>query len=160
MQTTINQEWVSQLAQELLRETLQQMGGIQLQMVPDLPSQFAQKETGIVCGETAGDLNIRMRLEAENSLFARLAGNMIGEPPADQQEVEEYAAEVFNVVCGRFVSELYRMTGRSARFLPTTYEQPPGTPPRYDEAGVNSVKFMSDSNEGAVFAWALASQSV
>ena len=159
MHTTINQEWVSRLAEELLREIMQQMGGIQLKEVPDLPKRFGQKQLGIVCGETTGDFQIRMRLEAENALFVRLAGNMIGEEPQDQQEVEDYATEVFNVVCGRFLSKLYDRTGQKARFLPPTYEEPPGKT-LYNGNKVNTVKFISDSNEGAVFAWTLASQSV
>ena len=101
-----------------------------------------------------------MRLETERSLFVRLACNMIGVLPKDQQEVEEYATEFFNIICGRFVSELYNLTGQSAHFLPTTYEQHSEDLALQSEHTVNTVKFISDSGEGAIFSWTLASQGI
>ena len=43
MQKTINQEWVSRLAEELLCKITYQMGGIILKEIPDLPMQSTQK---------------------------------------------------------------------------------------------------------------------
>ena len=160
MKKTINQEWVSRLAEGLLCEIMDQMSGIKLEEAPDVPEHFDQAQLGIVWGETTGDFSIRMCLEAERALFVRLACNMIGAPPKDQAEVEEYATEFFNIICGRFVSELYNLTGKSARFLPTTYEHPPGTRDLHSGNTVNTVKFISDNNEGAVFSWTLASQRI
>lgn len=160
MKKTINQKWVSRLAEELLCEIMGQMSGIELEKASNVPEHFDQAQLGIVWGETTGDFNIRMCLKAEQALFVRLARNMIGAPPRDQEEVEEYATEFFNIICGRFVSELYTLTGQSARFLPTIYEHPPGTRELHSGNPVNTVKFISDGNEGAIFSWTLASQRV
>ena len=95
-----------------------------------------------------------MRFEADWELFARLARNMSGTPPDDGEEIEAYATEIFNIICGRFVSELYTLTGQKARFLPATF----GDTVDLDANNlINTVRFTSDKNEGAVFLWTLAS---
>lgn len=159
MKNTVEQAWVSQMAEELLCEIVEQMSGIVLEEVPEVPPHFRKRPLGVVCGETTGDFTLRMYLEAEKELFERLAANMIGEPAKDQEEVEEYATEMFNTVCGRFVSELYQLTGQSARFLPTTYQGTPAQAALSSGSKVNSVQFVSDSNEGAIFSWTLTSQN-
>lgn len=148
------------MAEELLCEIMCQMSGIVLEEVPQLPTNFTMRKLGIVVGATIGDFDIKMRLIAERALFERLANNMIGEPAKDFDEVEEYATEFFNIVCGRFVSELYVLTGQSARFLPTTYMHVQEDADPYGESTINIVRFMSDGDEGAVFSWTLASQKV
>jgi len=134
------------------------MGGIVLQVVKDVPEGFKENQLGIVFGETIGDFNIQMRLQADLNLFMRMACNMIGMEPKDQTEVEEYATEFFNIICGRFVSKICDLTGQSARFLPTVYEKPPGADAKGLDSENNTIFFVSDSNEGAIFYWAFASQ--
>lgn len=157
MKKTIKQEWVRELAKELLCEIMDQMSGIQLSEASDMPTHFGTQHLDVVYGETTGDFILLMRLVVERKLFERMAESIIGAPPADQTEVEEYATEFFNIICGRFVSELYNMTGQSARFLPATYVDPSGRLEGYEKNPVNTVRFISDHAEGAVFSWTLAS---
>lgn len=158
MQKAIEQEWVSQLAEQLLCEILEQISGIQISRAQGGPIRFSTQPLGVVYAETRGEFTLLMWLEAEQSLFERLAAGMIGAPASDQEEVEEYATEFFNMVCGRFVSELYNLTGQSARFLPTIYRHHNDAAAMQTENRVYSVDFISDSNEGAVFSWTLTSQ--
>lgn len=158
MNGIVNEEWVGEIAGELICESIMQMSAIGLKRVPELPEQAEARHLYAVYGETVGAFNIRMQLRAEWPLLERLAGNMKGESLEDQLEIEEYAMEFFNIVCGRFVSELYHVTGESARFLPTVFETP-GCVTALDGAeSINHVKFISDNNETAVFSWISVSQ--
>lgn len=158
MQRKIDQAWVSQLAGTLLCEIMYQMSGITLAEVGRLPTDFHQRQVGIVCGRTIGEYTIHMWLVAEEALFRRMAERMIGAPPRDQSEIEEYATEFFNVICGRFVSELYYLYGSSARFLPTTYTHPQDAGEMCARDRLNTVKLVSDGDEGAIFSWTLLSE--
>lgn len=157
---TIKEKWVSQLAKELLCEIMDQMSGIHLSEVSDDTEQFKMQHRDAVYGETTGDFILLMSLVADRKLFERMAEGIIGDRPTDQVEVEEYTTEFFNIVCGRFISELYNMTGQSARFLPSTYKNTTDRADGYGMDAANMVKFISDSGESAVFSWALASQRV
>ena len=159
MKKTINQDWVSELAEELICEIIKQMSGIDLKGVPNADDTFASKRLGAVYGETTGDFILRMQLKAEEQLFIRLAENMAGASVEERIEMEEYATEFFNIICGRFVSELYNLTGQSARFLPTIYERQSEMTELDERSGRNTVTFISDRNEAAVFSWMVASEN-
>lgn len=149
-----DREWVSQLAEVLLCEIMWEMSGIALKRSPD-QMDYITKQMSIVRGETKGDYCVELWLGAEETLFERMAGNMIGAPPHDREEVGEYATEFFNIICGRFVSELYYLTGKRARFLPTTFMYLDDKINFDSENDIYSVKFVSDENEEVVFSWTL-----
>ena len=158
MKKTINEHWVSELAEELICEIIQQMSGIDLKGVPNTENLCPSQDLGAVYGETVGDFNLQMQFKAEEPFFMRLAQNMTGYPIENREEMEEYATEFFNIICGRFVSELYNLTGQSARFLPTVYQRQPNITALDNGDGCNTVTFNSDHDEAAVFCWMVAAQ--
>lgn len=135
------------MAQQLTCEVMDQMAGIKLMRIDD-PSD-SQCEFDIVYSSLEGDGVLQLQLAAEPKLFRRLAGNIIGDEPENEDEVKEYAAEFANVLCGRFVSEICRATKTVARFRPTVYgDRPPG-----NEEPLQSVRFISDQKERVMFSW-------
>ena len=139
--------WVSDMAEELTREIMMRMAGIHLVRIDDRPEGGDQKD--IVCGYLEGEQTMRLLLAAERSFFHRLAKEIIGGEPEDEEEVREYAAEFANVLCGRFVSEICRATNTSARFRPTVY----GGKETDLNDELQTVRFLSDRQEEVTFSW-------
>ena len=139
--------WVSDMAEELTREIMMRMAGIRLVRVDDCPCNGAQKD--IVYGYLEGEQTMQLQLAAESSFFHRLAKEIIGGEPEDEEEVREYAAEFANVLCGRFVSEICRATNTAARFRPTVY----GEQANDVKEELQTVRFLSDRQEEITFSW-------
>lgn len=150
MDTYADKDWVSMLAIELVKEITEEMSEIKLRPVP---SHQKQVEMDGVCGRVDGDYRIRLQFRAEPRLFHRLAKNMIGDEPADFDEVREYAVEYFNVLCGRFIAEIHRSTKSVAGFFPTHYEDGPELNYLKDLGALESIPFISDEDELAEFVW-------
>ena len=93
-----------------------------------------------------------MRFLAEPRLFSRLAQNMAGSQ-LNSDEIQEYAMEFFNVLCGRFLSELYKAADTAARFCPTRYELYPDLISLKDQVMLSTLYFISDEQELAAFSW-------
>ena len=75
----------------------------------------------------------------------------LGEP--EEGEVQEYAMEFFNILCGRFISELYKATETTTRFFPTRYEALPNPTGLGGDTSLSTVYFISDEEELAAFSW-------
>lgn len=60
---------------------------------------------------------------AERSFFHRLTENILGYPTDDPEDLEEYAKEYFNVLCGRLVGEIYQLTKLGAKFHPPIFQE-------------------------------------
>lgn len=148
--------WIPQMADLLVYEVVEQMSGIQLGSCSRSDERDGEMET--VYGLVEGEYQMHLRFRAEPRMFSRLAKNMIGEDPQDQEEIQEYATEFFNVLCGRFVSEIYRSTKLSGRFLPTTYgARPNGVRPNEDD-GECTRYFLSEEQELVEFSWSRYSE--
>ena len=61
--------------------------------------------------------------------------------------------EFFNILCGRFISELYKATETTARFFPTRYEASPYPTGLGEDTSLSTVYFISDEQELAAFSW-------
>lgn len=144
-------EWVSQIASVLVCEIIQSMSGIELEPCPEQSMDY--DDVDAVYGLVDGDYCLQLQFKADRALFFRLARNMIGGEPEDLAEVEEYAVEFFNVLCGRFISEVYRTTHAAARFHPTRYEEDPHVTVLRDREAVEKICFISDKGERAAFLW-------
>ena len=72
---------------------------------------------------------------------------------AEKGEAQEYAMEFFNILCGRFISELYKATETTARFFPTRYEASPNPTGLGEDTSLSTVYFISDEEELAAFSW-------
>lgn len=152
MKKHLDHTWVNQMAQELVREITQQMSGIELNNCDALPADVNLEELDAVYSLAVGNYRMQMQFRAQDSMFFRLARNMIGDEPEDRYEVQEYAAEFFNVLCGRFVSRLAEENHGLPFFAPPQYESPPDVTELIAEPR-HTLCFMSDDQETAVFSW-------
>lgn len=143
--------WIPQMADLLVYEVTEQMSGIQLGSCPELEGKATEMET--VYGLVDGEYQMQLRFRAEPRMFTRLAKSMIGEEPQDPEEVQEYATEFFNVLCGRFISEIYRNSKLAGRFLPTAYGKAPEETHSGADEPVCSRYFLSDEQELVEFSW-------
>jgi hypothetical protein len=143
--------WVYRMAELLVCEIMDQMAGIQVSRCSggETPAQ----EMDTVGGYVAGGYQMEVFLRAEPALFRRIACNLIGGEPDSPEEIQDYAMELFNVLCGRFVSEVSRTTHVPAYFEPPMYFKDardggasPGEP-------MSTLFFESDQKERAEFSW-------
>lgn len=142
--------WVSEMAETLVCEITKQMSGIVLHSLKDQPPEH--RRMAVVCGFIGGDYTLRVQFFADRSLFYRLTKRMLGEEP-NEEDIEDYAIEFFNILCGRFLSEIVNQTHISARLLPIKYELPTEeTMPEADET-MCTLNFISDSQEQVAFSW-------
>lgn len=150
----VPERWVREMARALVQEIAEMMAAVTLApAVAPLPEAAPRLEA--ITGYVEGDYRIELRFLAEPAMLRRLAENMMG-APAGEEEVREYAMEFFNVLCGRFISELYKATGTSARFFPTRYELCPDISALADQLSMRTVYFVSEKGELAAFSWSSA----
>lgn len=152
MKTALDCVWVNQMARALVCEIAQEMSGIELSDCVSLPEHVRLDELDAVYSLAVGNYRMQMQFRAQDSMFFRLAKNMIGDEPEDQFEVQEYAVEFFNVLCGRFVSELSEANQRMACIAPPQYETSPNVTELVIEP-LHTLCFMSEDRETAVFSW-------
>lgn len=145
-----NCTWVLKMADLLVLEILQQMCGIQ--MMSRAVEETAHVAMDTVYGFVDGEYRMQLWFRAEPRIFGRIAGNMMGKSP-QQQDIQDYAEEFFNVLCGRFVSEIYQTTQMKARFLPTHYGVPPKESCEIENKLVCTRCFISEDQELAEFSW-------
>lgn len=152
MESTYDNEWVEQMAELLVCEITELISGIQLKRTTAPAQEPAGKKWEAIYGFVDGEYQIELRFLAEHSMFFRLAQNMMGSEPEDS-EVEEYAMEFFNVLCGRFISEIYTVADRPVRFIPIRYELVPDAAILGAQESLCTVHFCSDKQEMAAFSW-------
>lgn len=146
-----NRCWVCQMADVLTCEIIDVMSGIHLVRCPR--SMMKSVEMDVVHGEVDGEYQMRLRFSAEPRMFERLARNMIGSEPESDEEIQEYATEFFNVLCGRFVSELSLISKTKARFYPTTFGKRSVGCCLDQEDQKYSLYFISEEQEQVQFSW-------
>lgn len=143
--------WIDAMAENLVAEIIEQMGNIRLSRVSK-PVQMSEKEVVGVCATIGGDYTMEMRFFAEKDLFYRLAKNMTGGEPS-QEDVRDYAMEFINIVCGRFISEIIHTTHIKARLMPVEYRVPSESTVPEENEPMTTLEFISDVQEYAVFSW-------
>jgi hypothetical protein len=127
------------------------MSGIEMQRQPTGQTPETQMDT--VYSEVDGDYRLEVWFRAEHRWFQRLASCLLGEQTEDETDIQESATEFFNVLCGRFVSELCRTTHFPARL----------DRPRFTRAAAESgvpaaetrsiLYFETEEQERAEFSW-------
>ena len=148
-----NPAWVLQMADILVYEILDQMAGIQMVKSPEDAAENTDMDT--VYGFVDGEYRMQLQFRADPRMFGRFAENMMGSPP-QEEDVRDYAEEFFNVLCGRFVSEIHRATQLEARFFPTRYGEPDRAL-REEEKKLSCTRyFVSEDREHAEFSWSVA----
>ena len=97
------------MAETLVCEILEVMSDIHLRLAQLQEQEMESRKLEAIYGFVEGDYQIELRFLAEPRMFSRLAQNMAGSQ-LSSDEIQEYAMEFFNVLCGRFLSELYKAT--------------------------------------------------
>ena len=164
MKSVVCQEpWIESMANGLIYEITESMSGITLSGCP-LALPQAERLQGMehFLAEVNGDLDIHMQLWADAPILNRLAENMIGGPPEDQEEVNEYATEYVNVLCGRFLSEICRHMKAKVEFFFSEYQSPPNEAQPYPDGGITALCHTDETTNGleemVVFSWVVRSE--
>lgn len=148
-----NPAWVLRMADILVYEILDQMAGIQIRN--STANEAGTTDMSTVYGFVDGEYRMQLQFRADPRMFGRFAENMMGKPP-QEEDIRDYAEEFFNVLCGRFVSEIYRATQMKARFFPTRYGEPCKAL-REEEPELSCTRyFVSEEREHAEFSWSVA----
>ena len=149
---TTDTAWVSLLAEQLICEIADQMGAIQLSCEQSVSRcDVGDREMSVMSIAIGGDYSISLCFLAERSLFLRLAHNMLGEEP-EEEDVGTYAVEFFNIVCGRFISELINKANITVRLVPIDSKSH-SAEEILNEERMEKLHFISDRKECAVFSW-------
>jgi hypothetical protein len=147
--------WVGRLAQRLVCELFEQIAGIPLRCQTE--EGTSETEMDAVYGLIQGDCSMRVQLCAHPQMFYRLACNLNGGEPGSPEEVREYATEFFNVLCGRFVSEICGATHSKARFDPPRYQAAYRSPEGETKEPLKTLCFVTEEKELAEFSWSQTS---
>lgn len=142
--------WVSALADTLIREIFQETAGILLFRKAECPPPAGGSPIVSIYSKADGAYGTELVFQGELSLFFQIASNMQGIPAPRFQDAVDYGLELFNMFCGRFISEVYRATGVPARFYPPQYL---GTEPCPMEGSVTSICYCSQNGCYAQFSW-------
>lgn len=113
MDRAIPEAHLQDILDRTLRQVTQTSAGIRLQRGGSGPDGAELCTVYTVFERGFGSA---LALCADAALFTRLARHMLCMDDVTPQDVEDFAKEYFNVVCGHIVAELYRCTSISARF--------------------------------------------
>ena len=142
--------WVSDMADNLVREIMEQMADIQLSSVS--VCGIGSKQMIGVRIWVDGDYKMQMSFFAERNLFYRFTKNMIEEEPTDE-DVRDYAMEFLNTICGRFISEIVNQIHIKVQMMAVEERVLERWTAPEDINFVRAVGFVSDAQEYAVFSW-------
>ncbi len=148
-----DEPWITVMAQELVREVTDWMAGISLTCCPktQINPNKEQMDSVLVCA--GNKTRISVQLQADPQLFFRLTQKMVGSAPQDKEEVQEYAIEYVNVLCGRFISHLFSHWHEKTRYFFPKYETPPNVTAINEKSEAKSLFFISEMQESVIFSW-------
>jgi hypothetical protein len=142
--------WASRLAERLVCELFEPLG---IPMRRQMERGTSGTEMDAVYGQIQGDCPMRVQLCAPPGMFYRLACGLLGGEPESAEEVRESATEFFNVLCGRFVSEICGAAHIKAHFDPPTYQAACEALEQETEETLNTLYFVTEEKEQAEFSW-------
>jgi hypothetical protein len=145
-------KWITQTAEAMVREILKQMANVQVRLL-----SASQKQAGVTMDDVYdhiyGDRQMEVQLRAEPELFYRMAKNIGGTDPQDEDEIADYATEIFNVLCGRFISEICNRDHISMRFNPPQYRKSSYVSRTEGNETLHTLSFRTEKEELLEFAW-------
>lgn len=109
-----NEVNIQKILDDAVRDITKRLAGIDL-TVGEWPGQESG-EVDSLYTVTKGSYTITIVYHAEKQLIQYIAEKMARRTVEDPQDVEMYAKEYFNILCGHFISQVNRMTKSSARF--------------------------------------------
>jgi len=126
MQNQISQETLEEVLDTATQEVTEQVAGIKLYQSPTAPSA----ETCTVHTDFNGGFQFGLSMCADVTLFARLTQYMMQQDKIEQQDIEDFVKEFFNVLCGHIAAGLFKNTKIASRFgvpsFHSGYYQPDG----------------------------------
>ena len=143
MNTNIPRERLMEIFDQVVREITQREAGICL--APGNTEPDGELFTVYTIFERG--FHTCLSLCAEASMFVRLTQGMMQKEDVTRRDVEDFAKEYFNVLCGHIVSQLLRETRVPARFSPPSFQQGWYAPEDYLRHIV--LTYASDGNEHA-----------
>lgn len=144
MDRAIPEAHLQDILDQTLRRVTQTAAGIQLQRGGSGPNG-----AGLCTVYTVFErgFSSALALCADATLFTRLARHMLCMDDVTPQDVEDFAKEYFNVVCGHITAELYRNTNISARFQIPSFCRTRYVPE--DRRELFAITYAGDQNEAA-----------
>ncbi len=148
-----DKKWVELLAEQLVIDVSDWMAGVHLVCVPEKEQSCAGADIHAVCACAKGDASITMQLQAEPRLFSGLAKRHMGKEPTEDEDIQEYAVEFMNVLCGRFVSALCTDMKIKICFSTPSYDASPKAEPPEKDGESSTLVFFSKEYGHVVFKW-------
>lgn len=141
MDTVLPQKELEEMLDETVREVMAQETGIQLYLQNTDPGEnvytvYIDFENGLHSG---------LSMCADEGIMTRLTQNMMQEENVTWQDVEDFAKEFFNVLCGQISARLYKITGIASRFGMPVWVTGHYRPTAHREHF--SLRYTSDKNE-------------
>ena len=118
---SLTPELFRQLTEDITQKITLDVAQIDLRLSDHQPNP--DDDLCTVYTSVAGGYKTRLVMCAQRKFLHRLTENMMGEPSSDPDDLEEYTKEYFNVLCGRLVGEIYRVTKRGAKFHPPFFHE-------------------------------------
>ena len=143
MNTAISQQELANLLDQAVREVTEQTAGVRLH------------QGGTSLGRDVCTVHISFRkgfhtsltLCAETELLARMARNTIGLEELNDQDLEDFSKEYFNILCGKIAAILFRTTKVPARFSVPSFYRGRYSPEDYRTQMV--LTYCDDEKKGA-----------
>lgn len=143
MDTTMQRERLAGIFDQVVRDIIQREAGIVLHSSDtDLEGELCTVYTTFDKG-----YHTSLSLCAEKSMFIRLTRRMMEKEDVSPREVELFAKEFFNVLCGHIATQLYQITKVPARFHVPAFCQGRYMPE--DRMSHIVLTYSSDENESA-----------
>lgn len=117
MNNAVSREYLAEVFDHVVRDITRREAGIELQSSDSQP----KGETCTVYTAFNKGYHTSLSLCAESSMFVRLTQRMMGREKVTAEEVEIFAKEFFNVLCGHIATQLYQTTRVPARFDPPLF---------------------------------------
>lgn len=121
MHTALPQQKLEALLDAAVREVTEQISGICLSPGGEPPGE----DLCTVYIAFRKEFRSSLSLRADAAMLARMAQRAIGIEAVTPQDLEDFAKEYLNVLCGHIAAILYRDTKKAARFsIPFFYWAP------------------------------------
>ncbi len=141
---TISQAQFQEILDQVLQDITEQVAGIHLCPQENLP---INEDMCTLYTNFEGGYQASLTLCAEVALLTRLTQYMMQEEHIAPQDIEDFAKEYFNVLCGQIAAGLFNATHIASRFGVPNFHFGCYTPDGTGEQLV--LNYTSDKNENA-----------
>lgn len=138
MNTVLTKEKLEQILDQALQNVTEQTAGVRL----NLENRTLGEDLCTVHITFDKGFSTSLTLCADTSLLTRMACNSFHESEVDSEDLEEFAKEYFNVLCGKIAGAMFQATQISAHFSPPAFYHG-----RYEPEG-QEVQFVLTYSDG------------